>query len=199
MRITNLLLLVLLLALGGCSVPSYSLVNPVDQPGLDFSQGRWLLSDEGSGYNYQQLYQLAEKDFGKYLGDRLSRVSVTKGLMLQKKIPFNPNRSLIKEMYDGTHYDYLINIKCRTVKDDIGGTVDVNAKGNTLADERINRVSLEVYDLKRGEIIYSQTAQGVTTRQTNATSNVNLYRSNGGMIVGSYNRIFKDIRGKSRK
>nr|WP_322624907.1 hypothetical protein [uncultured Flavobacterium sp.] len=198
MRILKLLVVLSLLAFMACSVPSYTLKNPVSQPGLDFSQGRWLLNDEGTGYNYQQIYKVAKKDFGKQLGDRLNMVSTTSGLMLQKKIPFNPTKAQILEMYNGTQYDYLINIKTRTIKDELA-TVDLtnhNIKNN---DERINSLALEVYDLKRGEIIYSQTAQGVTSRNNKTNSDVTFYRSNDGMLIGCYNKIFKDIKSKSIK
>lgn len=197
MRITKLLVILPLLAFLACSIPSYTLKNPVEQPGLDFSQGRWLLNDEGTGYNYQQIYKSANKDFSKFLGDRLYTVSTTSGLMLPRKIPFNPTRVKILEMYNGTKYDYLINIKTRTVKDELA-TVDLtnhNIKNN---DERINSLALEVYDLKRGEIIYSQTAMGVTSRDNNNNSDVTFNKSNSGMLIGCYNKIMKDIKSKSK-
>lgn len=195
MHIRKLLFLLVLLSLISCSLPSYVFKNPVEQPGLNFTEGRWLLNDVGMGYNEEYIYEHAQKDFKELIGDSLSFVNETKGLLLPPKIPVNPTKAQITDLYNGTKYDYFINIKTNTVKDNLSGLT--NHRFND-GDERINNVTVEVYNLKLAQIVYSQTVEGYTKAST-SNSDVNLYKSNAGLQLGCYNRIMKDIKKKSQK
>lgn len=196
MRITRLLLLLPLLFLS-CSVPSYVFTNPVSQPGLSFKEGKWLLNSiDGNSDVNDMIYKKAVEDFSGFVGSRLSETVNTNGLLLNSKIPLNPSQKQINDLYRGTTFDYFINIKTSMVKDDLAS---LNLSPAHLQDDRKNlsTVTLEVYDLKNGTVIYSQTSQGTAQKPTDSNSDVHLVKSSQGLLLGCYNRLINDIKKKS--
>lgn len=196
MRFTRLFLLLPLLLLS-CSVPSYIFLNPVAQPGLNFKEGKWLLNSiDGNSDVNDMVYKKAIADFSGFLGGRLTETSSGKGLLLPPKVPAQPSQKQINDLYKGTNFDYFINIKTNLVKDDLAS---VNLSPAHIPDSRENlsTVTLEVYDLKNGTIIYSQTSQGSAQKPSDSNSDVHLVRSSQGLILGCYNRLIKDIKSKS--
>ena len=208
MHITKLLLLLPLFFLVGCTTPSYIFKGP-SQMGLDFTQGKWLLHNVDNKYINEQ----AVKDFTVFTGNRLSETATAKGLLLVK-VPLQPNKQLLTDLYNGTGYDYYINIKDDIYQNDIaaveigsnplhaaaagGVTTSVDIRNNILRSAASAGVTLEIYDLKNKSIIYSQTVVGNSQKKPNATGDVNFYKPAASLVTGSYNRIIKDIRSKSK-
>ena len=190
MRITKIILLLPFLVLFSCTTPSYVFKRP-GQTGLDFTEGKWLLHTVDNKY----LNEKALKDFTAFTGSRLSETATTSGLLLVNNIPLQPNRQLLTDLYNGTGYDYYINIKDVVYQDDIAA---VEIGNNLLRPEASSGVTIEVYDLKNKNIIYAQTVVGSTQKTPNATGDVNFYKPAAGLVIGSYNRIIKDIRSKSK-
>lgn len=195
MRITRLLLLLPFLFLS-CSVPSYVFTNPA-QAGLSFKEGKWLLNSiDGNNDVNNMIYKKAVEDFSGFVGTRLSETGNTNGLLLGAKIPLNPSQKQITDLYKGTKFDYFINIKTNMVKDNLAA-VSLNVSHMSDNRQNMSTVTLEVYDLKNGMVIYSQTAQGSAHKPTDSTSDVHLVKSSQGLVLGCYNRLIKDIKKKS--
>ena len=176
--------------LQSCTTPSYVFKEP-SQMGLDFTQGKWLLHNVDNKYINEQ----AVKDFTAFTGNRLGETSTARGLLVTNNVPFQPDKQLLTDLYNGTGYDYYINIKDDIYRDDIAA---VELGTNNVRSEGSAGVTLEVYDLKNKSIIYSQTVVGSTQKNPNATGDVNFYKPAASLIMGSYNRIIKDIRTKSK-
>lgn len=208
MKVTKFLSLLPLLFLVSCTMPSYIFKGP-NQTGLDFTQGKWLLHNIDNKYINEQ----AVKDFTAFTGNRLSETASTSGLLLTNTVPLQPDRQMLTDLYNGTGYDYYINIKDVIYQDDIaaveigrnplrtassgGVTSSVDIRNNLLRSQGSGGVTLEVYDLKNKSIIYSQTVVGNSQKNPNATGDVNFYKPAANLVIGSYNRIIKDIRSKS--
>jgi hypothetical protein len=178
-----------ILLLQSCTTPSYVFKGP-NQVGLDFTQGKWLLHNVGNKYINEQ----AVKDFTAFTDGRLGETSTAKGLLIVT-VPLQPDKQLLTDLYNGTGYDYYINIKDEITRDDIAA---VEIGNNNIQSEGSAGVTLEVYDLKNKSIIYSQTVVGSTHKNPNAKGDVNFYKPAASLVMGSYNRIIKDIRSKSK-
>jgi hypothetical protein len=158
--------------------------------GLDFTKGKWLLHNVDNKYINEQ----AVKDFKEFTGNRLGETSTAKGLLIVT-VPLQPDKQLLTDLYNGTGYDYYINIKDEITRDDIAA---VEIGSNNIRSDDSAGVTLEIYDLKNKSIIYSQTVVGSTQKNPNATGDVNFYKPAASLLMGSYNRIIKGIRSKSK-
>jgi hypothetical protein len=172
-----------------------------DTPGIDFRKGKWLLNEIESPYIIRpQLREIVKKEFSNHLKSDFFILNQTNGLMLPPKTPLNPNKQILKEIKAGTKFDYFINLKTKILKDEVGalsiGTPDVRDSydGNDFDDNDESKVevTLEVYDLNRLKIIYSQTVFG--SSQFNGDSEgVYLSKGTNSLIVSSLRRIIKKI------
>jgi len=189
MRYFYLLCLSVIL-LQSCTTPLYVFKGP-NQVGLDFTQGKWLLHNVDNKYINEQ----AVKDFTAFTGNRLGETSTAKGLLVTNNVPLQPDKQLLTDLYNGTGYDYYINIKDDIYRDDIAS---VELGTNNIRSEGSAGVTLEIYDLKNKSILYSQTVVGNSQKNQSDIGDVNFYKPAASLVVGSYNRIIKDIRSKSK-
>jgi len=172
-----------------------------DTPGIDFKKGKWLLNEIESPYIIRpQLREIVKKEFLKHLKSNFFTLNEINNLMLPLKIPLNPSKQILKEIKAGTKFDYFINIKTKTLKNEVGamsiGTPDVRDSydGNDFDDNDESKVevTLEVYDLNSLKIIYSQTVFGIS--QFNGDSKgVYLTKGTNSLIVSSLRKILKKI------
>jgi hypothetical protein len=176
--------------LQSCTTPSYVFKEP-SQMGLDFTKGKWLLHNVDNKYINEQ----AIKDFKEFTGNRLGETSTASGLLVTNNVPFQPDKQLLTDLYNGTGYDYFINIRDEIIRDDIAA---VEIGTNNIQSESSAGVTLEVYDLKNKSIIYSQTVVGNSQKNQSDIGDVNFYKPAASLVIGSYNRIIKDIRSKSK-
>ncbi|TGD57865.1 hypothetical protein [Flavobacterium humi] len=187
------------LFLTSCSFPTYILDNKAQTTGLDFKNGKWLLNEIQAPYEVKQkLTELALKDFSSNLNDRLSYVHTTKGLLLPKNIALNPNKNDLSNLKKGTGFDYFINIKASTIKDEFGSLDTTPHKFNTGNKQKEGTIVVEVYDLNLLTIIYSQKAVGsINLPQDN--QDVHFTKTASSLILGGYGKIINDINSKSIK
>lgn len=186
--------LLFLLLLSSCNTTHYFLYSKNQMNGLDFSEGKWLIGEIDVNSNVKDnLTNLVLKDFSEYLGHRVKYSLNEKSLLVAQKTPLNPSKSLILDLKKGTNFDYFVNIKCKNAKNDLNGFEFPDhfyyKKQMSFAE-----VTLEVYDLNLGEIIYSQTSGGSIEDETSIT-----YKPTYTVIMGSYNKIINDIKKKSIK
>ncbi len=176
-----------------CNTTHYFISHKDHPYGLDFSNGKWLIGEiEVNPYAKDKLTNLAIKDFSEYLGERV-KYSLNEKLLLPKQVALNPSKSTILDLKKGANFDYYINIKCKNTKNDLSNFELIDhfyyKKQMSYAE-----LTLEVYDLNAGEIIYSQTSGGSIEDENSLTS-----KPTTTVIMGCYNKIMSDIKRKSIK
>ena len=113
--------------------------------------------------------------------------------MIGNKIPLEPSKAEIEKLRIGTGYDFYVNIKCKNARNDISDFKLIE-HDYYLKQMSFAQITLEVYDLKLGRIVYSQTARGNIDENTSITS-----RPMYNVIMGCYKKIWEDIDKKSIK
>ncbi len=190
----KIIILALLFITCSCNMTNYVTGNTTQTSGLDFSKGRWLLGDIEVDYEIKEdLTQLVLTDFSKHLNERLINFSEENTVLLPSKIPLNPNKNAILDLKKGTKFDYFINIKCDDERNDLSNFNFIEhayyKKQMTFA-----RLTLQVYDLNLGEMVYNQTIYGSIDEDSSVT-----FKPKYKVIMGCYNKIIKSINAKSIK
>ena len=182
-------ILCLVILLGSCHLPKYTYLGNVNA-GLDFNKGRWLMNDiEAPQRIKANLTDIAIEDFTSLLGDRFSTVRDAKGALIPAEIPYNPSKTLLKDIRNGTGFDFFIDIKAKVNRDDIG---DLQI-GKTYSTKRNSaEVTLTVYDLNLMENIYSQTVVGTLNIDKNSRDFAFAKGANN-LIISGFNRIMKKL------
>ncbi|PKB15245.1 hypothetical protein [Flavobacterium sp. 5] len=166
-----------------------------ENTGIDFSNGKWLLGNIDVDYEIKdKLTEMIVKDFSKHLNGRFANALNDKSLLIARQTPVNPSKSLIEELKKGTNYDYFINVKCTNEKsNDLhslkGEYVDRFTVDNYYYGSKVNNaiVQLEIYDLNRGLIIYSQKVRG------SLGSGLTTSKAEKKLFIGCYKKIMKHI------
>lgn len=183
-----------LLIFASCNTTHYFVISKSHTHGIDFSNGKWLVGEiEVNPYAKEKLTNLALKDFSEYLNERVKYSLNEKSLLLPRQIPLNPSKSTILDLKKGADFDYYVNIKSKNAKNDLSNFEFADhfyyKKQMSFAE-----VTIEVYDLNLGEIIYSQTSGGSIEDENSLTS-----KPTTTVIIGCYNKIINDIKKKSIK
>ena len=177
-----------------CNTNHFVLYNIDQTNGLDFSKGKWLIGDVNVDAHFKdELTALVFKDFNSYLGERVKQSSSERSLLIANKVPTQPSKVEIEKLRIGTAYDYFINIKCQNTRNDISDFKLIE-HDYYLKQMSFAQIILEVYDLKQGKIVYSQTARGNIDENASITS-----RPMYNVIMGCYKKIWEDIDKKSIK
>ncbi|HMI07729.1 MAG TPA: hypothetical protein VK528_09310 [Flavobacterium sp.] len=179
-----------------CDTSSYYYESGVQNVGLNFKSGKWLLTgiDAPNEIN-GELTALVLNKFKRHLHERLDYVYDVKGIMLPKKTPLNPTKSNLAAIKKGTGYDYLINVKASGISD--GNSVDIsNGKGKE--NEYSSYIVVEVYDLNNLEIIYSRRENGLKKFDKKINKG-NMSKLSNKMIIRAFEYIWKNLRKTSIK
>jgi hypothetical protein len=190
-----------------CSTPSYVLTNHGQTIGVDFTRGRWILNELDCPSDSKEKLTLMSYDFfKKKLNDSLFYIKDVKNLLIARKIPLNPNVTKLKELKDGTGFDYFINISTKRNKNEMN-SIELYQSDNEVALNQ-SEVTLEIYDLNSKLIIYTQRVVGSTSKEKKISvwqtpksdkliDNINFYKSTNGLMLGSLKKILKDLKKKS--
>jgi hypothetical protein len=199
---------ILLTALS-CTTPSYILTNKGQSIGVDFTRGKWLLNELDCPIDSKEKLTLETFSFfKKNLNDSLFYIKDVKNLLIARNIPLNPNKIKLKELKDGTGFDYFINISTKRNKNEMN-SIELYQTDYEVALNQ-SEVTLEIYDLNSKLIIYTQRVVGSTSKEQNMSAfqsnksdklidNINLYKSTNGLMLGSLKKILKDLKKKSVK
>ena len=161
---------------------------------LDFTNGKWLIGEIEVNPNVKdKLTKQSIKDFSEYLGERVKYSLNEKSLLMPNKIPLNPSKTAILDIKKGIDFDYFINIKCKNGKNDLSD-FDYTKHNYYKSQAYFAQVTLEVYDLNIGEIIYTQTSSGSINEDNSIT-----FKPTSNVIMSCYKRIMEDIKKKSIK
>lgn len=209
MKNTTLLFFILIsICLSSCTTASYTFATG-QRTGVDFTSGKWLLNELDCPSNSKD--RLTEKSlqyFKKHLGERLFYIHDVKGLLVTQKINLNPGKTKIKELKDGTGFDFFINISTRKNKSDFSSLELYQNDYDRGRNE--GSVIVEIYDLNLQQIIYSQNVIGSTSKVTDPPNgntqksgklvdNIMLYKNTDQLVEGALKRIFKDLDKRSVK
>ena len=208
MKIFKILIFCIFIILTSCQTSSYSIVSP-QRLGVDFTKGRWLLNViDCPEPNKNQLTLNATKFFKKNLKERFFYIKDVDGLLIMPKTKLNPNKIKLKELKDGTEFDFFINIVVKKNRDDLG-TIGLYEDQYPSGKNEAEAV-LEIYDLNLQQIIYSQHVVGSSTSKSNSfaltsqkagklSNNITLHENSGSLMVGSLNKILKHLKKTSVK
>lgn len=202
MKNLKLLSLVFLLLLSSCQTPRYIFMTG-QRTGVDFTTGKWLLNEVDSPRNAKEKMTAESlKFFKKNLGERIFYIHDVNGLLVTRKINLNPNSVKLKELKDGTGFDFFINISTKKNKNDFSSVelYQIDSESGTNEAE----VTLEIYDLNLKQIIYSQNVVGITgkgntksiwetEKSEKLVDNITLYKNADNLMLGALKRIFKDL------
>ncbi|MFH7004112.1 hypothetical protein [Flavobacterium bizetiae] len=209
MKNTTLLFFILIfICLSSCTTASYTFATG-QRTGVDFTSGKWLLNELDCPSNSKD--RLTEKSlqyFKKHLGERLFYIHDVKGLLVTQKINLNPGKTKIKELKDGTGFDFFINISTRKNKSDFSSLELYKNDYDRGRNE--GSVIVEIYDLNLQQIIYSQNVIGSTSKVTDPPNgstqksgklvdNIMFYKNTDQLVEGALKRIFKDLDKRSVK
>jgi hypothetical protein len=196
MKIFKLFVLCLLILQTSCQSSKYIFVDSTQKIGVDFTKGKWLLNEiDCPEYSKDGLTLIATDYFKKNVKNRFFYINDINGLLITRKIYLNPNKTKLKELKDGTGYDFFINIVANKNDSDSG----VDLYGNK------SEVFLEIYDLNLQQIVYSKHVIGYTgqgeksvfggsTVAQNVINNIPLYKSSNTLMKKSLKKILKDLK-----
>lgn len=171
--------------------------------GVDFTSGKWLLNELDCPKNSKdKLTAESLAFFKKNLGDRVSYIHDVNGLLITRNTPLNPNSTKLKELKDGTGFDFFINIKTTKNKSDFSSIELYQSDYESGKNEA--SVIMEIYDLNLNQIIYSQNVVGVakkessesvwgTEKSSKLVDNITLYKNSNKLMSGALKRIFKNL------
>jgi hypothetical protein len=177
--------------------------------GVDFTSGKWLLNELESPKNDKdKLTAESLKFFKKKLGERVFYIHDVNGLLVTRKINLNPSKTKLKELKEGTGFDFFINISTKKNKSDFSSIEFYQSDNETGKNEA--SVLVEIYDLNLQEIIYSQNVVGIsqktekepmysTEKSSKLIDNIDFYQSSNKLMLGALKKIFKDLDKRSVK
>jgi hypothetical protein len=169
----TLLFLVIIVLVSSCVGGKY--VYEFDTgKNLDFSNGKWVFNNVHSNSEFKdnkRLFRESYEEFEKILGDSLIDLTTLRSKSLVKPhINFEPTRLELKELYEYSKCDFLINIR--------GQIVSNNASSFYSNDQRLsystsNRsaVFIKIFDLKNGILLSSSEVQATSTEEHSELEN----------------------------
>jgi hypothetical protein len=187
----RIILIGTLLFLSSCALTFYNKQKFVQPAGLDLSQGKWLLGPVKVDNDVKdELVTMVLHDFSKHLKGNIKYSLNERSIIVPKEVPLDPVKATILDLKKGTGFDYYINIKCESTRKD---QADFEAIYETQYIELIRyaKVTLEVYDLDRGEMVYSQSVFGKLHEATGLS-----VKPKRNLIISCYKAIAKEIRKK---
>ncbi|QOG02416.1 hypothetical protein [Flavobacterium sp. MDT1-60] len=206
MKNFKLLSIVFALLLSSCQTPHYMFMTG-QRTGVDFTTGKWLLNEVDSPKNSKEKMTAESlKFFRKNLGERVFYINDVNGLLVTRKIHLNPNNVKLKELKDGTGFDFFINISTKKNKNDFS-TIELY-QYDSESGKNEAEVTLEIYDLNLQQIIYSQNIVGITGKASTESmwqteksdklaDNITFYKNADNLMLGALKRIFKDLNKRS--
>lgn len=179
-----------------CNLPKYVLANKTQTIGVDFTSGKWLVNDIDAPKNVvDRLTELVKTDFEEILKNRFIIKSEANNLLIPIKIKFQPSKKDLKDLKKATNFDFLVNIKATTIREDFS-SIDVTPKALNIDKENRSEVILEIYDLNTLDIVFSQKVIA-TTRMAERNSDVHFSKSSRELQLGAYKKLFKNLKKKS--
>jgi hypothetical protein len=187
----NLFVIVIIICLSvSCQTASY--VHDIESTpyGVDFRNGKWLLNKiESPEVIKQKLTKIIFDGFSKHLGDKLYDINNIISISLSY-VPINPDTLLLKRLKKESQFDYLINVKANSIRDDLG----LSASKFDYLHKNIAETVLEIYDLNTLEIIYSRKVTGSISIDESNNRDFIFTKGVNGIMISGLKKIMKKIR-----
>jgi hypothetical protein len=163
--IKNTCFIIIIFLLLSCKSKNiYVSIDYVNKYGVDFTKGKWLLNElDCPKENKDELALLTATYFKEKLQDNLHFSIEEKGLLLAQKSYFNPDKTALKDLKKGTGYDFFINVVAKKNKNEMAGFQILR---NESPGTNESEVYLEIYDLNKLEIVYSDHVIGTFKKET---------------------------------
>ena len=214
----KILLLSIIFISISCSMPGFYAQPSQIKTGLDLRSGKWILNNIDCAES-ERVYMndLTKEKFEELVPGRLFNIYNAKGAILPPKIDFFTSKEMLQKIKIGApDYQYLINVSTKDIKNDIGGfSIKQGSYGYNDNNKNQGSCSVNVYDIKLGELIYERTVIGTDSRtkpsmfeteenkrnykQSHPLDVVEFHTSTQSLIFKSFNKIIKDIKKKSLK
>jgi hypothetical protein len=191
-----------------CKTAIY-VADPNPQIGVNFTEGKWLLNElDCPKSNREKITSEAIIFFKENLKEHFFYINDVRNLLITKNTPLNPSKTKLKELKDGTGYDYFINIVVKKNKSDLNaiGLYDTKYPSN---GKNESEAFLEIYDLNLLQIIYTAHVIGTDTedqpsafdtkKSDKLIDNISFYKSSNKLMSGCLKKILKDLKKKSIK
>ncbi|WP_010135420.1 hypothetical protein [Ochrovirga pacifica] len=194
----KIFLIILLLGffnLSSCYIAKYNHFGDVNI-GVNFTQGKWLLNNiQPDNNNLISLDTNVFQKFHNLLGNRISRINKIPGLLFPSETPKSIDKSYLKNLKNGTQFDYFINVRTNILSSESG-----NILIKDIYEEKKNsaEITLEIYDINSLKIIYSHTVHGSVTIDE-GENDISFVKNTENIINTSFNRIFKKLQKNSIK
>ncbi|SFZ95182.1 hypothetical protein SAMN05428642_1109 [Flaviramulus basaltis] len=184
------ILFIYVVLLTSCHTTSYVHDYESTPYGIEYEEGKWLLNEINSPESIKsKVTKIAHENFYKHLGDKLKKAEDLKNISLSH-VPMKPEKMFLERAKKESGFDYLINIKCSSSKNEIGGL----KIGQTYRKRKnVAESILEVYDLNTLEIIYSRKVIGQVSVDENDNEDFSFVKSSSGIMISCLKRIIKKI------
>lgn len=177
--------------MSSCASRQYFLRFPDDLPGIDFKNGKCLIGEIDVNKNVKNvLTEKIKESFLPFFKDRLYFATDSQSLLLAKNTPFNPTKSQILDIKGGTGYDFFVNIKCKNSRNDLS-KFELIEHSYYIKQMSFAVVTVQIYDLNAGKIIYTQETQGSIMEDDDLTSKPTTV-----IILGCYDKILENLKKK---
>ncbi|QLE00310.1 hypothetical protein HX109_01540 [Galbibacter sp. BG1] len=155
-----LIILCLIIIFSSCHSAKYT-SNSGSKGILDFTEGKWIINDAVCTNCDKTSLEAKMIDFFKEcIKDSLVLLDEERKMSLIKdRIPFEPSKSELKAMAEGTNAAYLITLKGEVIKEEFGG-IGYEPDQDNADYENISASSIAFYDLKTQTQIHFVNTRG---------------------------------------
>ena len=153
MKINHFLISLILITLSSCSPSLYHFVDVKQKYGVNFNEGKWLLNELNCPKRSKKEVTLETKAFfKKQTKERFFYIEDVGGLLIANNTPLNPDKTKLKELQQGTGYDYFINIVLKKNKSELN-TIGLYETKYSSNNKNESEAYLEIYNLNLLQII----------------------------------------------
>lgn len=193
------LLITFIIISTSCNRVVYSTELDVKKQGVNFREDNWLLGEIDCPIESKSDIRININSYlTKILKGRYSSFPTSKTPILSKPITLDPNKETLEKIKKETIFDFLINIKAEKLKEQLNIIDITNHKYNKNLKNTVV-LTLEIYDLKNVEIVYSKKYFATSSISESNNSDINFVKTTNKLIIGALKKIIKDLDSKSLK
>lgn len=186
------------IVMGACATPHY--MHVYESPkGLDFSEGKWLVTklDTKVPYNYREsLNKELLEGLRELGGDSIYNIDDVRFKYINPgKLQFELTPHVLKLFKESTDFDYVVTATARKVRDDVPDLVYPSKPVYYQKSE--SEVCIAVYDVADGARIYCQRVIASVTLDE-GDEQIVFARSAGTLLHNAMKKALKDLKKNSR-
>lgn len=190
----NLLILVITgLLLNSCHTASFRFSPISSQHTVAYDlDAKWLFISQSAPAGFaSKASENAYQGFKEILGNSLTHVSATRGLMGIQNIPLQPSQDELKKLKAGTGYNFIIHLRFSQRNSDSSGLMIGRNEDLNLRNEVFTVI--EIYDLDNLDVINIQEVVG-SYKITENKHDVSFAESTEQIANRSVRRILKKLK-----